>query len=299
MLTIFSIPKPFSGRINILQRNALSSWLQLRPKCEIILCGSDPTVIRVAREYGVKSLPEIECNEYGTPLLNSVFQQVKSTATYSLRCYVNSDIIFLSDLLPAIERIPFTKFLAIGQRTNLEIEDALEFSNTNWQTELSALTKIKGQLYIKSGMDYFIYTKNSGLDELPPFVVGRPRWDNWFVFNARMLGLPVVDITRVCRAIHQNHDYYHIPHWSGNAWDGPETETNNRLFRKLLGGKKHLSTINDATYILTNRFLLPAVSWHYLYQRLQTTAVYKPIYRPLASFSKSVYKRLQAIKTSH
>jgi hypothetical protein len=51
MLTIFTIPKPFRGHIEVIQRNAIESWLRLRPQCEIILCGDDPGVAEAASEY--------------------------------------------------------------------------------------------------------------------------------------------------------------------------------------------------------------------------------------------------------
>lgn len=41
MITIFSTPKPFRGHFEIIQRNAIQSWLRLRPGCEIILLGND------------------------------------------------------------------------------------------------------------------------------------------------------------------------------------------------------------------------------------------------------------------
>ena len=65
MLTIFAIPKSFEDpHINIIQRNAIQSWLQLQPKCEIILFGNDKGVAETAEEFGVKYIPEIEKNEF-------------------------------------------------------------------------------------------------------------------------------------------------------------------------------------------------------------------------------------------
>ena len=53
MITIFTIPKPFKGHINTIQRNAIQSWMQLKPECEIILFGDDYGVSDIAKEFGL------------------------------------------------------------------------------------------------------------------------------------------------------------------------------------------------------------------------------------------------------
>src|SRR2546428_763993 len=124
MLTIFSIPKPFRGHIGTIQRNAIQSWLQLSPRCEVILCGNDPGVAEAAAEYGVKHLPHIARKEYGTPFLNSAFEHVQQVATERLIAYVNADIIFLSDLMASVKRITAQRFLMVGQRWELDVRAA-------------------------------------------------------------------------------------------------------------------------------------------------------------------------------
>ena len=80
MMTIFSIPKPFKGHINTIQRNAIQSWLQLYPKCEVILFGDDEGVAETAVEFGILHIPEIEKTELGTPLLSSAFDSAQKIA---------------------------------------------------------------------------------------------------------------------------------------------------------------------------------------------------------------------------
>ena len=45
---------------------------------EIILGGNDFGIAENAAEFGAVHLPEIETNEFGTPLLHSAFQQDKT-----------------------------------------------------------------------------------------------------------------------------------------------------------------------------------------------------------------------------
>src|SRR4030043_774264 len=104
MLTIFTIPKPFNGHIGIIQRNAIQSWTRIHPDCEIILFGKEPGVEEVAAEAKARYVPEISRNNYGTPLLDYVFAEVHKTAQHRLLCYVNTDIILLSEFMKAVQR---------------------------------------------------------------------------------------------------------------------------------------------------------------------------------------------------
>lgn len=288
MLTIISIPKPFAGLAAVQQRNAIQSWLHLQPESQIILFGDDPSVIAAASELGVESTTGIKCNEFGTPYLDSVFSKAYSLAKWPILCYVNSDIILMDDLTEALATIKLKKYLAVGQRTNLDFTDAIDFSELGWQACLLELCAKTGELYTNMGIDYFIFPKTSDLHLLPPFLVGRPSWDNWFIFNALKLRVPIIDLTRVCQVIHQNHSYAHIPHGRGNSWGGPESVRNKELYHQIVGNK-YLFNISDATHVLTQNGLSPVVSATDLFHRLQTSAIYKPTLRPLAKLVKALY----------
>ena len=105
MLTIFTIPKPFCGHIGVIQTNAIRSWIALSPACEVILFSDDEGTAEVAAQSGIQHIPHVERNEYGTPLLDSVFSIAQDTAGHQLMCYVNADIILMSDFLTAIRQI--------------------------------------------------------------------------------------------------------------------------------------------------------------------------------------------------
>src|SRR5207253_2790960 len=92
MITIFSIPKPFQDHIGVIQRNAIKSWLQLIPRCEIILFGNETGVMETAAEFGIKHVADIAMNEYGTPLLSDAFKRTQQIAQHRLLCYINGDI---------------------------------------------------------------------------------------------------------------------------------------------------------------------------------------------------------------
>ncbi len=101
VLTIFAVPKPFEGHIGRIQRNAIGSWARLRPQCQIVLCGNEPGTSDVADELGIEAIPEVSRNQFGTPLLSSVFRAAEERSRCRLLCYVNADIVLLSDFVAA------------------------------------------------------------------------------------------------------------------------------------------------------------------------------------------------------
>ena len=272
MLTIFSVPKPFLGHIGIIQRNAIRSWTRLHSGHEIVLCGDETGVAEAATEFGATHMASVECNEYGTPLLNSVFAQVQLLARHRLLCYVNADIILLSDFVEAVERIRLRRFLVVGQRWDVDLTAPWDFKQSDWQQQLRRYIAEHGVLHPPAGSDYFVFLRHHAIGELPPFAVGRPGWDNWFIYKARKLRIPVVDVTKVVTVIHQNHGYSHVPDQRGKVWVGPEADRN----RELMGGRDYVFTPLDATHVMTSGTLLPALGYKYLQRRWQTLPILIP-----------------------
>ena len=55
MLTIFTAPKPFTNpHIDLIQRNAIRSWVALGPEVEVLLIGEEEGLAEAARELGVR-----------------------------------------------------------------------------------------------------------------------------------------------------------------------------------------------------------------------------------------------------
>jgi hypothetical protein len=256
MLTLFTVPKPFSGHIAVIQKNAIQSWARLGQGCRIVLCADEKGTRELAEMVGAIYLPEIERNSFGTPLLSSVFAKVARLTEHPLLCYLNADIIVFPDLLDAVRRIPWVNFLLIGRRTNVDITEPLCFHRPGWAQQLRDWARTTGKLAPASGIDYMVFSASSVLRTLPPFAVGRPCWDNWFVDRALRCGLPVVDATSVVLALHQNHGYGHVPQAQGVAWEGPEADRN----RSLADLQDRIATIEDADYHLGHWLLRRR--WH-------------------------------------
>lgn len=205
-LTIFALPKGFKDEIAVIQRNAIASWALLPGRPEIILLGDDPGTAEAAREFGAKHVPAVQRNEFGTPLLDSMFSLGQRHSDTDVVAYVNSDIILMDDFARAVElaKKEFDSFLMVGRRMDLDVYEPLDFSNPAWQREVRELMDERGFYYYPEGMDYFAFTPGIW-PRVPAFALGRFTWDNWLVYGALVEGCPVIDASAFVNIAHQNH----------------------------------------------------------------------------------------------
>ncbi|MBW2416117.1 MAG: hypothetical protein JRG76_16590 [Deltaproteobacteria bacterium] len=251
MLTFFTVPKPFRGHIGIIQRNAIRSWTRLRPECDILLCGDDEGTAQVAAELGVRHIPEIARNDIGSPLLDAVFAAAQEACRHTTLAYVNADIILLSDFLPAIQSVGKKgPFLVLGERWDLDVDEAIDFARPEWEAELRDRIAKHGSLHGYKGVDYYVFSRHLW-PRIPPFVIGRKYYDRWLIAQARVLGARVIDATERVTCVHQNHERT----YATVGLEGPEGETNlrsgreSRRNRKLAGGKPYLFSVRDSNWV--------------------------------------------------
>lgn len=222
ILKIFTIPKPFEGHIGTIQRNAIRSWARLRPECGIFVFGDETGSHEIVDELGIEQIVGIDRNEFGTPLLNSVFQHMERAEGPELLCYTNADIIFLSDFVDAVKRISESnsRFLMIGGAWDLDVREELDVESEDWEADIRERVTATGIGRSRYAMDYFVFPRDT-IGDIPPFAVGRPGWDNWMIYRARHLRIPVVDVSASTCVIHQLHDYGHVKAATGERWEGP------------------------------------------------------------------------------
>jgi len=232
VLTIFAIPKPFAGHIGTIQGNAIRSWKHLGSGCEVILCGDEPGLAGAAAEFGVQRIVEIARNAFGTPLVSSAFQLVEESAKYDVLCYANADLILFPDFVDSVRRVSSLKrrFLVVGYAWDLEVRVALEPEESDWEADLRRSVSLAGERRGANYIDFFVFRRGT-IGRLPDFAVGRPRWDNWMIWNARSRRLPVVDISPSALVIHQKHGYGHVKEARDGRWAGPEGDANQALLR--------------------------------------------------------------------
>jgi hypothetical protein len=287
LLTIFTTPKPFIGHNKVIQTNAIRSWCLLRPECEIIIFGNEEGTAEIASELGTRHIPEIECNEMGTPLVSSLFSNAQTLANHQLLCYINADIILMSDFFSAVQRVDKPKFLMVGQRWDLEQSEPLNFNDAEWESRLLARVAEYGRLHPKTGIDYFVFPRGL-FDDVPPFAIGRTAWDLWLIYRARARKAAVIDATRVITVVHQNHDYSHNARRKFDVMKGPEAIKN----QELAGKGEYFFTLEHATWTLTPQGIRRAMGLRNLYFRLDAASVLYPylhfLRRPMKALTKLI-----------
>jgi len=297
MLTIFALPKPFRGHTGLIQTNAIQIWTQLRPSCKIILFGDEEGTAEVAAKFGIKYVPDVERNEYGTPLVNSLFSTAQNLAKHNFVCYVNADIILMSDFVKAIHQVQEQSSLIVGRRWDLDLKEPLDFSNPDWESQLHARLAKEGSLHGLGGIDYFLFPRGTYQD-IPPFAIGRTAWDNWLIYQARALGLPVIDATKAVTIVHQNHDYGRFQTEGNKSGQGERKGTEGMRNRELLGGECYAFSLLDATYCLTPTGLKSTMtmSVRYLAHRILRLPEMHPHWIPLMQIIKGL--RLIVFRTA-
>jgi hypothetical protein len=268
LVTFFALPKSFEDFDDaIRQQNAILSWLNLPiPVRVILMSGRDKSVQQFAKSYSLDYV-DVEVNEYGTPLLSSAFSIADELSDSAYICYINSDIILLPGFSMIFEtRLP-KRFLAVGKRTDLDFNETINFNDIGWCTLLQCYATKSGVLHSELGIDYFLFPKGQFVN-LPPFAVGRPAWDNWMLYQARNRSIPLIDLTETVVAIHQNHDYKHVPLSKGNTWEGPEAEKN----RALAGDPDTYFDIADCSWYLKKGIL--SLKWDDLYFKRRISRIW-------------------------
>ncbi|MCH2113896.1 MAG: hypothetical protein MK171_03140 [Pirellulales bacterium] len=248
-VSIFCAPKPFEGHIGVIQRNAIESWTRLEPRPQVILVGDEVGTAEVASEMGATRVPEVACNEFGTPQIDDIFRQARRVATGPILAYLNADIMLLDDFPPAIDRIMSAgndRWLVIGRRTDLDVTERIDFQSSDWQQTLRARARHQGNLAPRVCKDYFIFPSFM-YEDMPAFAVGRGNWDNWVVYHAHHIRAPVIEATGSITAIHQNHGYAHLAGSRALVYvTGPEARRNQEL-----AGGRHLVNGSASGWKLT------------------------------------------------
>ena len=281
-LTLFSTCKPFVGDTAGFQSRALATWARL-PSTEVILVGDEPGVAEAAASVGARVLPPVETNEFGTPRLDALFRAAEDAAEGENLCYVNADILLPTGLVTALgeiaERLP--RFLAIGRRVNVAVDRVLA-REEHADAALDELSDGGTVEPLHGGIDLFAYPRGFWR-ELPPYLVGRGRWDSGLVLAARRQRDPVVDLTPRVAAVHPAHDHESSIAVNGAArLRGEEMQYN----RRLLGGAECIFSSINATHVLTDEGLAPQRLRHPLHmaRRFATLPALYPSLRPLTPF---------------
>lgn len=207
MITLFTTCKPFEGSAAINQTNALTSWTQIQPAPSVVVYGEEAGVATICKRLGLNNIKELPRNGFGLPMLNFMFSVTQQFSETLFCCYANADIIIVSGLTEAAGQLGAIfpdGFLGVCRRTNIDLNEVLSFT-PDWKETVARLMN-NGELYTPCSSDLFLFKRPLGFT-LPPLTAGRPRWDNWMMWAACDVGLPVVDMTEFITIAHPYHEY--------------------------------------------------------------------------------------------
>jgi len=209
MVTIFSPMRPFVNDIGIVQKQAISSWINIFPSCEIIVIeDEEKTCEENLKSFDLKILKSVNRSISGVPLLDSMFEEVLKVAKYDIICYITADILlphdFCSDILffDKLVNDQFGDYVGICSRIDVKNPSINKGSLSDIEYYDKCL--INGILRKRSGIDLWVFRKSLKINFLP-FPIGRCLTDNWFVHFCRSQNITVIDFSEKIRIIHQYH----------------------------------------------------------------------------------------------
>jgi hypothetical protein len=244
------------------------------PQSEVLLLGEEEGAAEVAKELGVRLVPDVQRSEFGTPLLPSVFSKAEEHASFLVLIYANADILFTGRLPQGVGALAGWRkpYMMIGRRWDTDLREPFDFAPSDWESRLEGFARSHGKPGIKSALDYFMFPKGAwggadGLGDFPPIVIGRPPWDNWIVFWALAQRMDVINSSDYVLALHQNHDYGHHAGGKEGVYAGEEARRN----FALASDERYLYNTPDATHrIRPDGKIVRAFSSDILRRRLRT-----------------------------
>ena len=154
MLTFFTTAKPFEAHIDAIQRNAIRSWQKLHPDVEIILMGDDAGAAEVCAEMGLRHIPGVRRNKYGTKYLADIYEKAQAAARHELVCHINCDIVLQSDFLRAVGQVAARDkrfFLWQGGGGMSIVTAPIDFSRGEWEQRIDELAVMEKRTGYRSG----------------------------------------------------------------------------------------------------------------------------------------------------
>ena len=215
MYILFCCPLPFENEnIIMIQTNALLSWKKLNFFDKIIITGNENGVKEFCLKYNFTQEPNLEVSEYNTPLISSIFEKgiSHSQSDTDILMYINCDIILLSNfsnkLINIISKIKnkdlINGILIVGQKINWWNIYKIEYTDINYENKLIDSINKESEIHSKSGIDYWIFTRNTYKNNIPPFLIGKWLFDGCLVNLAIKTNKLTIDATNEIQIIHQD-----------------------------------------------------------------------------------------------
>jgi hypothetical protein len=201
--TVFAAMRPFVGEFAALQRNAVLSWLAVRPACHVVLIEDEAgTTAHAVADLPVIVRTGVRRSGLGAPLFDSFVDLGARVAPGDTLLCTTADVLFppgLGDVLDAVKReMRGRDYLVVAGRHDVSAPP--DVSQPSWFESLRAGVRPD----YRRGIDMWAYPSRMALRP-PPFPIGRHGTDGWVVYDMKRRGIPVIDITAEAPMIHQRH----------------------------------------------------------------------------------------------
>lgn len=215
MYILFCCPLPFENKhIIMIQTNALLSWKKLNFFDKIIITGNENGVKDFCLKHNFIHEPVLEVSEYNTPLISSIFEKGTSYShnDTDILMYINCDIILLSNfsnkLTSIISKIQnedlINGILIVGQKINWWNIYNIEYTDINYENKLLESINNESELHSETGIDYWIFTRNTYKNNIPPFLIGKWLFDGCLIHIALKNNKLTINATNEIQIIHQD-----------------------------------------------------------------------------------------------
>ncbi len=240
MITIFSTCRSFKDeRFNLIQRNAIGSWIRLNPRPQIIIMGDDPGSKEICEEFNLVYEPNVKKSKYNTPILSNMIEIADISAEFDNILCVSSDIIVFQNTIDIIKNLEkFGSFCGVSRKLENDFIDyVLDFS-IGWEEKVLEKTYLG---MVTSG-DFFLYPRGFWKN-VPEFIIGRSYCDSWLYAEAISRN-SLIDLTEVVPIVHQYHHHNHI------SPDDSERQVNKNL------SLNHKSDLRYANWVMDKDFIV-------------------------------------------
>ena len=210
MITYFTTFKNISENYTSIV-NSINSWLYSNYKAEVIAFISEdlPNNCNFLRNIKV-----VKLKNKGLPCINNLFDMAIKHSSNDILCYLNSDIIIepeFYNMLISIHNNLKDSYLIVGARYDSNVTELIDFNDTSKIKRFLGNKSLKMNVHDPAGSDFFGFPKRQyNSQNLLPLKIGRPKWDNWMIYNGLKKHYKVIDISNAYKVIHQNHTCNYI-----------------------------------------------------------------------------------------
>ncbi|GJQ08302.1 hypothetical protein GpartN1_g93.t1 [Galdieria partita] len=216
---------------------AIKSWLSLVSVQRVTLFQEDldscERLLPFFKESKFRCVVLNKSTDNPSPPLDHLFDTAAQFTVTKYVGYINCDIAVFSEFDQALQSILYPdrglKGAIVGRRKDVSIStDSLDLVTKNISL-VREYAERHGCYHGSFGKDYFIFPREL-LKDFPPFLIGRPKWDDWLLTELLLQDPNDLSIYRLDDSIPVVHMQVDRTSWSHKKFGSLENE---QLFKRI------------------------------------------------------------------